>query len=148
MCRRTQGLSVVCVRQSHLDSCILLDVDIAAQLLVLSLQLADALLLGGERLADAGTRPAASSSACASHRRTAVSPSFMSRQTSPTLKPCSRIICTTCSLNSALNVRLCFLLMFLVQVDSTYQGVQGNQTSTFRAGLAPSLTQMGVSEQL
>jgi len=56
---------------------------------------------------------------------TAVSPSFRSRQTSITLKPCLRSICMTCSLNSALNVRLCFLVIFLVQVDSTYRGVRG-----------------------
>lgn len=58
-----------------------LRIHIAAQLPTHSLKLADALLLGGERLADAGTG-AVSSLACASHRRTAVSPSFMSRQTS------------------------------------------------------------------
>jgi hypothetical protein len=29
-------------------------------------------------------------------------------------------------LNSALKVRLCLLLIFLVQVKSTYRGVRGN----------------------
>jgi len=65
-------------------------------LLVLGFKLADAMLFSGRRFADVGA---------ASYRRMAFSPSFMSPQISPKLKPYTRIICTTCSLNSALNER-------------------------------------------
>lgn len=75
-------------------------------------------------------RPAASSPACLSHRSTVVSPRLMSWQISSTLKPCFRIICTTGSLNSALNVLRFLLLLFLAQVGCTYPGVRRNLTST------------------
>ena len=109
-----------------------LDIDVAAQLLVPGLKLADALLLGCQRFADA-------EATCRlfvdlGQRRAAVPPSLMARQTSLTLKPWSRTICTTCSLKSALNVRLCFLLMLLVQVEPTDRGVRRNETRTQALG--------------
>lgn len=109
-----------------------LDIDVAVQLLVLGLKLADALLLGCQRFADA-------EATCRlfvdlGQRRAAVPPSLMARQTSLTLKPWSRTICTTCSLKSALNVRLWFVLMFLVQVEPTDRGVRRNETRTQALG--------------
>jgi hypothetical protein len=94
-------------------------------LLVLGFKLANALLLGSERFANASATSRLfidldqpSPHGCLSKLHVAADLA--------TLKPCSRIICTTCSLNSALNVRLCLLLMFLVQVKSTYRGIRGN----------------------
>ena len=69
------------------------------------------LLLRRQRLAHAGP---AGAFFCSTQRRTALSTKFLSRQTCPTLRPCTLIMRTTCSLKAASKARLDLFSVMLV----------------------------------
>ena len=84
-------------------------------------------------LDDRNTMP--SSSTCASQRLTTVSPSFMSLQTSPIPRPCTRIICTTCSQKLASKALRFVFATFTTHVVSTFVCVRNNSIRTVREKL-------------